>query len=106
MGEVYLADDTQLGRRVALKFLASGAAADPVAARRLVREARGAATLDHPHIGAVYEVGEADGRPFIAMQYVEGQPLDERVRRGSGVDAIHGAATGRPCGVVRLRQDG
>jgi serine/threonine protein kinase/formylglycine-generating enzyme required for sulfatase activity len=50
--------------------------------RRLQREARAAATLDHPHICAVYEVGEADGRPFIAMQYVEGQPLDERVRRG------------------------
>jgi len=83
MGEVYLADDTQLGRPVALKFLPSAAAADPVSVRRLQREARAAATLDHPHICAVYEVGDIDGRPFIAMQYVEGQPLDERLRQGS-----------------------
>ena len=81
MGEVFLADDTQLGRRVALKFLTPGAEADPLAGRRLLREARAAATLDHPHICAVYEVGEADGRQFIAMQYVEGETLDARIAR-------------------------
>jgi serine/threonine protein kinase/formylglycine-generating enzyme required for sulfatase activity len=81
MGEVYLADDTQLARRVALKFLRPETAADPLAQRRLVREAQAAATLDHPHICSVYEVGEADGRPYIAMQYVEGEALDVRLRR-------------------------
>jgi formylglycine-generating enzyme required for sulfatase activity len=81
MAEVYLADDTQLGRRVALKFIQPGTEADPVAQRRLLREARAAASLDHPHICAVYEVGEADGRSYIAMQYVEGEALDVRQRR-------------------------
>jgi serine/threonine protein kinase len=81
MGEVYLADDTQLGRKVALKFIHAGAERDPAAERRLLREARAAATLDHPNICAVYEVGEADGRPFIAMQYVDGETLEARLRR-------------------------
>jgi serine/threonine protein kinase/formylglycine-generating enzyme required for sulfatase activity len=81
MAEVYLADDTQLGRRVALKFIHSDTASDPLAQRRLVREARAAAVLDHPNICAVYEVGEAAGRHFIAMQYVDGEPLDVRLRR-------------------------
>jgi eukaryotic-like serine/threonine-protein kinase len=81
MGEVFLADDTQLDRRVALKFLPPETEADPLAQRRLLREARAAATLDHPHICSVYEVGEADGRHFIAMQYVEGETLDARLRR-------------------------
>jgi eukaryotic-like serine/threonine-protein kinase len=81
MGEVYLADDTQLGRRVALKVLPPEREQDLLAQRRLVREAQAAATLDHPHICAVYEVGEADGRQYIAMQYVEGETLDSRMRR-------------------------
>ena len=81
MADVFLADDTQLGRRVALKFLPPETEADPLARRRLLREARAAATLDHPHICSVYEVGEADGRQYIAMQYVEGEALDARLRR-------------------------
>ena len=81
MGEVYLADDTQLGRKVALKFIHSEAERDPAAERRLLREARAAATLDHPNICAVYEVGEAGGRRFIAMQYVDGETLESRLRR-------------------------
>jgi serine/threonine-protein kinase len=59
MGQVYLAEDTELGRRVALKVLPSDMMADEVARKRLLREARAAATLDHPHICSVYEVGEA-----------------------------------------------
>ena len=82
MGEVYLADDEQLGRRVALKFLPQETGSDVVAQRRLLREARSAAALDHPHICSVYEVGETDGRPYIAMQYVDGEALDARLRRG------------------------
>ena len=67
MGEVYLAQDTQLDRRVAIKLLPPETISDEHARKRLVREARAAATLDHPHICSVYEVGEADGRSFIVM---------------------------------------
>ena len=81
MGDVFLADDTQLGRRVALKFLKPETETDPHAQRRLLREARAAAILDHPHICSVYEVGEAAGRQYIAMQYIEGETLDARLRR-------------------------
>jgi TolB-like protein/tRNA A-37 threonylcarbamoyl transferase component Bud32 len=81
MGEVYLAEDTQLGRRVAIKLLRPETISDEHARKRLVREARAAATLDHPNICSIYEVGEADGRSFIAMQYVEGETLDARIKR-------------------------
>src|SRR3989441_1177634 len=81
MGEVYLAEDTQLGRRVAIKFLSPELVADEQANKRLIKEARAAATLDHPNICAIYEVGEAEGRSFIAMQYVEGETLDIRIKR-------------------------
>src|SRR5262245_61354123 len=81
MGEVYLADDTRLQRRVAIKLLNHDALADQRARDRLLREARAAAGLDHPAICTVYEVGEADGRAFIAMQYVEGEALGDRLKR-------------------------
>src|SRR5438128_177006 len=81
MGEVYLAEDTQLGRRVAIKLLPLETISDEQARKRLIREARAAATLDHPHICSVYEVAEADGRNFIAMQYVEGETLDAKLKR-------------------------
>ena len=80
MGEVFLAEDLELGRPVAIKLLPPEDEANPAARKRLMREARAAAALDHPHICAVYEVGDADGRAFIAMQYVEGQTLDARLR--------------------------
>ena len=83
MGEVYLADDTQLGRHVALKLLPPETASDPHARARLTREARAAAVLDHPYICSVYEVGEAEGLVFIAMQYVDGETLETRLRRHS-----------------------
>jgi serine/threonine protein kinase len=81
MGEVYLAEDLQLGRRVAIKLLPVETLADERARKRLVREARAAATLDHPRICSIYEVGEDDGRNFIVMQYVEGETLDLRMKR-------------------------
>jgi eukaryotic-like serine/threonine-protein kinase len=81
MGEVYLAEDTQLSRNVALKLLPKASVSDQNAKRRLVREARAAAKLDHPNICSVYDVGEADGHTFIAMQYVEGETLAERCRK-------------------------
>jgi tetratricopeptide (TPR) repeat protein len=81
MGEVYLATDANLNRRVAIKFLA--APADPQARRRLLREARAIAALDHPGICSVYEVGsDPDGGDFIVMQYVEGETLAARLVRG------------------------
>jgi len=83
MAEVYLADDTELQRPVALKVLPPETMADARAQRRLLREARAAASLDHPHIASVYEIGEDQGRRFIAMQFVEGEPLDVRLRRTS-----------------------
>jgi serine/threonine protein kinase/tetratricopeptide (TPR) repeat protein len=79
MGEVYLAEDTSLRRKVALKLLPAGTAADDAARKRLVKEARAAAALDHPNICSIYEVGEEDGRSFIAMQYVEGETLAARM---------------------------
>ncbi len=81
MGEVYLADDTTLHRRVAIKFLSNDAIADERAKQRLLREARAAAKLDHPNICAVHEVAEEDGASFIVMPYVEGETLDVRMKR-------------------------
>jgi TolB-like protein/tRNA A-37 threonylcarbamoyl transferase component Bud32/Tfp pilus assembly protein PilF len=80
MGEVYLAEDTILDRKVAIKFLRSESSNDVNANRRLIREARSAATLDHPNICAIHEVGEEGGRHFIVMQYVEGETLDARIK--------------------------
>jgi len=82
MGEVYLGEDPALNRRVAIKMLPAASGFDATANARLLREAQAAATLDHPHVCAVYEVGEHDGAPFIAMQYIEGETLTERLARG------------------------
>jgi eukaryotic-like serine/threonine-protein kinase len=83
MGEVFLAEDTTLERRVALKRPAAPLACDAAAHARLRREARAAATLNHPHVCVVHEVGDGpDGRPFIAMEYVEGETLATRLTRG------------------------
>ena len=78
MGVVFLAHDTTLHRQVALKVLASRAD-DETARTRLLREARNAAALNHPNICTIYEVGEADGQAFIAMEYVEGRSLSDRL---------------------------
>jgi eukaryotic-like serine/threonine-protein kinase len=82
MGKVYLAEDTKLERKVALKVLPSLTASDPAARQRFLREARAAAGLDHSNICAIYEVGEDDGHSYIAMQYIEGQTLDARMKQG------------------------
>lgn len=68
MGEVYLAEETKLDRNVAIKFLPEESMADEQAKKRLIREARAAAKLDHPNICSIYEVGEEDGRSYIVMQ--------------------------------------
>ena len=75
MGEVFLAQDTKLERRVAIKLLPAKSLDDMHARKRLLREARAAATLDHPNICSIYEVNDAGDSPFIVMQYVEGKTL-------------------------------
>jgi TolB-like protein/Tfp pilus assembly protein PilF/predicted Ser/Thr protein kinase len=82
MGDVYLAEDQRLGRRVALKFLAAHVDRDSEARERLVREAQAAALLRSPHIAVTYDLGEYDGALFIAMEYVEGELLSARIARG------------------------
>lgn len=79
MGEVYLAEDTKLERKVALKFLPPHLTADKEARKRFEREAKAAAALNHPNIVTVYEVGEHEGQVFMAMEYVEGQTLKELI---------------------------
>ena len=76
MGEVFLAADTRLGRKVAIKTLSSFFDSDPNFLKRFRNEARAAATLNHPNVATIYAVDEHNGRPFIAMEYVEGKTLD------------------------------
>jgi serine/threonine protein kinase len=79
MGEVFLAEDTKLERKVAIKTLPAKSIDDMHARRRLFREAKAAATLDHPNICAIYEVNEDGDCLFIARQYVEGRTLGEKL---------------------------
>jgi len=82
MGEVFLADDTSLQRKVALKFLPPEMQKDAIARKRFLREARSAAALDNPYICHINEVAESDGRDFIVMEYVDGQSVKDRLEKG------------------------
>lgn len=82
MGEVYLAKDLRLNRQVALKILPQNSAVDENANRRFLREAQAAASLEHPHICTIHEIGEEGGFSFIVMQYVEGETLSAKIKRG------------------------
>jgi len=82
MGQVYLADDTVLNRKVAIKFVSAKSLGSDIAKQRLLREARAVAALDHPNICAIYEIVEGQEDCFIVMQYLEGETLDEKVGHG------------------------
>ena len=79
MGEVYLAQDTKLDRKVALKILPAELAANQDRMRRFVQEAKAAAALNHPNIAHIYETGESAGTNFIAMEFIDGQTLREKI---------------------------
>jgi serine/threonine protein kinase/tetratricopeptide (TPR) repeat protein len=108
MGEVYLAIDTELERKVALKFLPQKVAYDPDALARFKREARAAAALNHPNIITVYEVGRHEDQSFIAMAYVDGEPLSDELQSGItveralqiGIEACDGLDKAHQAGIV------
>ena len=83
MGVVYEAEDTKLGRHVALKFLPAELAQDAAALERFQREAKAASQLNHPGICTVHAIEQHEGQHFIAMELLEGETLAERIRRGA-----------------------
>ena len=83
MGEVYKGRDTRLDRSVAIKVLSTALVGDPHFHERFDREALAISALDHPHICALYDVGEQDGTSYLVMQYLEGETLADRLAKGA-----------------------
>src|ERR1700730_15617800 len=83
MGDVYRARDTKLGRDVALKILPESFTHDPERLARFRREAQVLAALNHPHIGAIHSLDEANGQQFLVLELVDGESLDKRIARGT-----------------------
>ena len=82
MGEVYLAEDLKLDRRVAIKVLAASFSSDPDRLRRFLREAKTTSALNHPHIAQIYEIGEEEGASFLVLEYIEGDTLRDMINQG------------------------
>jgi len=85
MGQVYKAEDTKLGRHVAIKLLSPDATQDVIAKRRLLAEAQSASALNHPNIVTIHAIEEADGLDFIVMEYVDGETLKACVERSGAL---------------------
>src|ERR1039457_5019622 len=109
MGEVFRAKDTRLGRDVALKILPESFAREPDRLRRFEQEARAVATLNHPNILAVFDIGEHEGSPFLVSELLEGESLREILDRGPltqrktieyGVQIAHGLAAAHEKAIV------
>lgn len=97
MGQVYRAQDTKLDRIVALKVLPQEMASDPERMDRFAREAKAASALNHPNVTTIYEIGEAEGVRFIAMEYVEGQPPE---LLNIGIQVADALAEAHPRGIT------
>jgi len=109
MGEVFLAQDTRLERKVAIKILPDKTSEDDHARKRLIREAKAAATLDHPNICTIHEVNDEGDHPFIVMQYIEGETLWSKVKDNPlapadvvkiGIQAVEALAEAHAHGVI------
>jgi len=109
MGEVYKAKDTRLDRTVAIKVLPEHLAESPERKARFEREAKAISQLNHPHICTLYDVGEQDGIDFIVMEYIEGETLAERLKKGAlpldealeyGIQIADGLDTAHRAGIV------
>src|SRR3989441_876672 len=106
MGEVYLAEDTRLHRNVALKILPADLAANQDRMRRFVQEAKAAAALNHPNIAHIYEIGEADGVHFIAMEFIDGDTLRLRLSRGMRLGQVLDVTTQAASALAAAQRSG
>jgi serine/threonine protein kinase len=107
MGEVFLAHDTSLDRKVALKFLPDIFSGDPERLARFEREAKLLASLNHPNIATIYGLEQADGKRFLAMELVEGETLAQQIERGPlqlgvGVPERQSEAANLPCNKAQV----
>src|SRR3990172_4465355 len=95
MGVVYKAEDPRLGRPVALKTMSANVAGNPELLQRFYREAQSAGQLRHPNIVTIYDIDEADGLPFIAMEFLEGESLEQIISARKDIPVVRKVLSGR-----------